>query len=363
MSSNPKLIINLNKIYSNSQTIVTMCKNSGIDVIGVTKGVSGDNLIAQAIMAGGVKGLADSRIENIVRMREAGIVANFMLLRSPMLSEVELVVNYCDISLNTEIDVLEELSILSLKKGIRHNVLLMIDVGELREGILPSDIFRIGNYIKILQGIRVAGIGTNLTCLNGVMPTRENMSLLMDTGNELEKILEYKMEYISGGNSSSLCLMEGGIIPQGINQFRVGESILLGHYVPEQDPIPDTYQDAFQLETELIELKEKPSLPMGVIGENAFGEYTNEKEQRLHYRGIVAIGRQDVPPAGLIPLNHGVSVIGATSDHTIIDIGDDKGPYQVGSKIVFGLTYPGLLSASTSPYVTKEYIRIKDGEN
>lgn len=362
MSSNPKLVIDLNKIFSNSQTIVKMCRNAGIDVIGVTKAVSGDNLIAQAMMAGGVKGIADSRIENIVRMREAGIVACFMLLRSPMLSEVEQVVNYCDISLNTEIEVLEELSALSLKKGVTHNVLLMIDVGELREGILPADIFHVGNNVKKLQGIRVAGIGTNLTCFSGVIPTKENMCLLMDTGKELEKILGHKMECISGGNSSGLCLLKSGIIPQGINQFRVGDSILLGHYVPEQVPIPETYQDAFKLETELIELKEKPSLPMGMIGENAFGEYPDERELRLHYRGIVAIGRQDVPPDGIIPLDREVKVIGATSDHTIIDIGDEKGPYQVGSKLVFGLTYPGLLAASTSPYVNKEYIKIKGDE-
>lgn len=363
MNTSPKLVIDLNKILSNSRTIVNRCNQAGISVAGVTKAVCGDPFIARNLLTGGVRHIADSRIENIIRMREAGINTVFMLLRSPMLSELEQVIDYCDISLNTEIEVLEELSVLSLRRGMQHNVLLMIDVGELREGILPAEIFTAGDRLKRLRGIRVAGIGTNLTCLNGVIPTGENMSLFLKTGKELEKILGYRMGLISGGNSSSLSLMETGSIPNGINQLRIGESILLGHYVPELIQIPDTYQDAFRLETELIEVKEKPSLPRGIAEDNTFEEYPEDRKLKLHYRGIIAIGKQDVPADGLIPLDSRVSIIGATSDHTIIDLGEHKSIYEVGSKVYFGLTYSGLLAATTSPYVYKDYLHIQDGEN
>ncbi|MFZ7102024.1 MAG: alanine/ornithine racemase family PLP-dependent enzyme [Peptococcaceae bacterium] len=355
--NNPSLQIDLAKITKNAETIVSLCSQAGITVTGVTKAVCGDPRIALAMLKGGIKALADARIENIIKMREAGLQAKFMLLRSPMLSEIEQVVKFCDFSLNSEPKVLKGLSQAAQKYDTVHNVILMIDVGEIREGILPISIFKVGREIKNLAGIQVVGVGTNLTCYSGVLPTKENMNLLIKTGQELEQILGCPLQIYSGGNSSNLELLEKGIHPPRINQFRIGESILLGHYLARSTPIKGTYQDAFVLAAELIELKEKPSLPYGKLGANLFDEHPAERQLRLHFRGIAAIGRQDVPPDGIIPLESGIplKVIGATSDHTVLDFGNLIDGFGVGSQIRFKINYPALLALMTSPYIHKKY--------
>ncbi|PKM80065.1 MAG: alanine racemase [Firmicutes bacterium HGW-Firmicutes-14] len=368
MTVNPRLLIDPNKVSVNTQTIVEMCAKHGIEVIGVTKAVCGDPRVALAMLKGGVRGLADARIQNIKRLRSAGIKAPVMLLRSPMLSEIEDVVIYSDVSLNSEPEVLGRLSECALEQGAEHPVILMIDVGEIREGILPANIFRVGEFVRGLKGIRVVGIGTNLACYSGVKPTRENMNLLLATGKELQEILGYRLKVYSGGNSSGLKLIQSGSLPAGINQFRIGESILLGRYIFDSSPIKGTHQDAFTFIAELIELKEKPSQPLGEMGSNTFGDRPEQEKLQIHFRGIAAFGRQDVPPEAVYPVNWlngnntekrkwpGIKVIGATSDHTMLDFGASAGDFGVGSELEFGLEYPGLLAVMTSDYVNKEYV-------
>lgn len=302
MSENPRITIDLTKLTFNTRAIVNKCEARGVKVLGVTKAVCGDPRVGLAMLKGGVAGLADARIQNIKRLSNAGIKVPLVLLRSPMVSEIDEVIVNCSISLNSEPEVLAELSKAALDRNTVHQVILMIDVGEIREGILPANIFRVGKLIKGLKGVRVIGVGTNLSCYSGVRPTPEHMGLLLATGCELEKVLGYKMTVVSGGNSSGLELIEAGLLPEGINQFRIGESILLGRYIGTGEPIKGTSQDAFVLAAEMIELKEKPSVPAGELGNNVFGEPIENEKFRIHFRGIAAIGRQDVPPWVPVPL-------------------------------------------------------------
>ena len=360
MTKNPGIMIDLKKITENTRTIVEMCAPFGISVIGVTKAVCGDPKVGKAMLQGGAAALADARIQNIKRLRKARFREPIMLLRSPMISEIEDVVKYCSMSLNSEPEVLARLSECALDYGTCHEVVIMIDVGEIREGIVPADIFKVAEQIKSFRGIKVIGVGTNLACYSGVRPTKENMSLLLETGRELERILGNRLKFISGGNSSGLEMINSCLVPPGINQFRIGESILLGRYISNGEPIGETHQDAFTLTAELIEMKEKPSVPMGEIGKNVFGVNPENNKLQIHYRGIAALGRQDVPPDSIFPLSPDkkihIKIIGATSDHTVMDFGDKTRTFGVGSEVRFHLNYPGLLAAMTSLYINKKYM-------
>ena len=97
----PRLEINLEKIAHNAKKLVELYGSKGISVIGVTKVVCGDPNIAEALVKSGINILADSRIENIIKMRNAGVHAQFLLLRTPCISQTESVVKYADISLNS----------------------------------------------------------------------------------------------------------------------------------------------------------------------------------------------------------------------------------------------------------------------
>ena len=69
-------------------------------------------------------------------------------------------------------------------------------------------------------------------------------------------------------------------------------------------------------------------------------------------RGILAVGRQDTDEARLTPLDPGVRVLGASSDHLLVDL-TRAGQYTVGDTLGFTPGYGALLRAYTSPYVRR----------
>ncbi len=351
----PLFRINLDKITNNARAIVNLCGKYGIEVSGVVKSACGSPEIAHAMLAGGLRQLGDSRIANFERLRANGINAEFIMLRIPMLSQCAKIVSLCEFSLNSEMPVITALGREALKIKRLHKIILMIDVGDLREGVLPEDAPCIAEQISELPGLYLAGIGTNLTCYGGVKPTEENLTLLTDCAVKIEKRLGRKLDIISGGNSSSLSLVMNGKMPQRINHLRIGEAILLGQETLACTPLPGTVQDAFIFDAEIIEAGRKPSAPIGEVVRDAFGRCPDFENRGIRRRAILGAGRQDIVPEGLKPLIPNVKILGASSDHLLVDIDDSSHPINTGDIMSFGVEYSALLSAMTSLYVNKEF--------
>lgn len=350
---NPRLVVDLAKIKHNARVITGMCREAGIGVTGVTKSCCGMPEVARALLAGGVERLADSRPENIRRMREAGVEADFVLLRLPMISQAGEAVALAGLSLHSEPAALRALSAEAVRQDKIHRVMLMVDLGDLREGVLPGDLVSLAEEAACLPGIELAGIGTNFACFGGVIPTREHLESLVRLAREVESSTGERLALISGGNSSSLDLVQRGEIPPGINDLRLGEGILLGRETTRRRPVAGTFQDAFRLVAEVVELKRKPSVPAGEIGQDAFGRYPAFRNRGWRWRAILAVGRQDVDPEGLSPLDEGVEILGASGDHLLADVDNFPGNLSVGSELAFNPNYSALLQAMTSPYVAK----------
>ncbi|MFO7818862.1 MAG: alanine/ornithine racemase family PLP-dependent enzyme [Halanaerobacter sp.] len=350
----PRLEINLSRIKNNAERIVSLTERKGINVWGVTKGVSGDLQVAQAIIDAGVEGLADSRIENLRRL--SSLDTELMLLRSPMLSQIDEVVDYADISLNSELKVIKRLNQSAEVKNKRHRIILMIDLGDRREGVLPNEVLDTIREVKDLSNIILAGLGTNLACFMGILPSKEKMKELGRIKDEVEVKFNLDLDIISGGNSSSLPLLLEDDYESEANQLRIGETILLGKEVPSGDGFPGTVTSTFKLRAEVIELKEKPTSIQGQQGENAFGEKREIVDKGVQQRAILALGKQDIDPRGLIPCQKELIIEGASSDHLIVNITGIKG-IKVGSKLSFRMNYSALLRAMTSPYVDVEYVK------
>lgn len=352
----PRVEISLNKIRHNAKKLITLCNNNGINVAVVTKVFCGIPEIAKVLVESGASILADSRVENLKRMQS--IDAPKLLLRLPMISQAEEVVEFADISLNSELDTIKELSKKAIEKDLLHKIILMIDLGDLREGIFDeNEIFQCIEEILKLEGIKLIGIGTNLTCYGGVIPNQENLYRLVRIKENIENKLGIKLEIVSGGNSSSLYLLEEKEgIPQGINQLRLGESIVLGRETAYGNKIEDTYEDCFRLVVEIIEMKEKPSLPIGDIGMDAFGNKPVFQDRGIRKRAICAIGKQDISIDNIFPEDDNIIILGGSSDHLIIDVTDCLNNYGVGEKVFFRLNYGGILSTLTSEYVKKVLI-------
>ncbi|MBR6205602.1 MAG: alanine/ornithine racemase family PLP-dependent enzyme [Oscillospiraceae bacterium] len=351
------LFVDLRRITENTRRIVEMCAQHEIEVIGVTKGFSAEPNIVSAMLAGGITKLADARLENVLRLRRHGFTQHITLLRIPMLSQAEDVVAACECSLNSEIEVISALSEAALKQGRCHDVILMIDVGDLREGVFPEEAAEMLRTVLPMKGVHVAGIGTNMGCYGGILPTKQNLSLLCEIAEDLEKIAGEPMEVISGGGTSSLMVVAAGEMPEAVNQIRVGEGILLGTDATFARPIPWLNQNTFILRAEIVELKSKPTVPIGERGAPAFAEAPIIEDHGTRLRAIVALGQQDVSPSGVIPSDPAIKILGASSDHMILDIEDCDRTYVVGDMIDLHLNYEGLLLACSSAYIPHMYLR------
>src|SRR6185503_10847252 len=176
----------------------------------------------------GVSAIGDSRIENIEAMRRAGLSAPMVLIRSPMMSQADRVVAHADVSLNTELDVIDRLSVAAGRRGHDHGVVLMVELGDLREGILPGDLESVVRRTRRFPRIVLRGVGTNLACQSGVAPDAGNMAELSALAASLEATFSMTIETVSGGNSANLDWVERGAAVGRVNDLRLGESILLG---------------------------------------------------------------------------------------------------------------------------------------
>ncbi len=350
----PRININLSKIKFNTEAMVRQCHQLNIEVAGVTKLFCGNPQIAEVYIDSGVDLLADSRIENLMKMKDLPLPK--MLLRLPMMSQVSDIIAYSDIGLVSEPVTVQALSDEAQRYGKVYKVILMIDLGDLREGIFHEEEIRqaVDEIIK-MKSISLEGIGTNLTCYGGVKPTWENLIRLKNWKECIEKQTGQPLRVISGGNGSTLSLLPAPGIPAHINQLRLGSSLTMGIGLNDE-PIKGLYQDAFTLEAEIVEIREKPSKPVGEIGLDAFGNQPVFEDKGFRRRAICAIGRQDIHPEHLSPVEHGIIILGASSDHLLLDITETTEDSKVGDMLTFYLTYGGCLSALTSPYVQKYYV-------
>jgi predicted amino acid racemase len=323
----------------------------GISLMGVTKAVLGEPSIAKAMIQGGVKFIADSRIENIQKMKSAGISTQFVLLRT-CLSQAESIVKNADISLNTEIETLKKLSYHAKGQNKIHQVIIMVELGDLREGILPCDLPQLVRKSLSLPHIKIIGIGCNLACYGGIKPDDKNMRELSELVDLIEKEFQIDLEIISGGNSANFEWFKSSQDVGRVNNLRLGESILLGCETVGRKVIPGLHTGAFQLIAEVIESKRKASVPLGEICQDAFGNVPGFLDRGDHQRVIIALGRQDVQVSNL-KSNNKLKMIGSSSDHIILD--GENHNLEVGDEIRFSLDYSGLLATMTSPFVIKQF--------
>ncbi len=353
----PRLVIDLNKIKNNLDKTIEMVKGAGCSLMIVTKGYCADMEIYQMLNESSIDYLADSRIQNLKKYE--GTKKERVLLRLPMQSEADEVVRYSDLSLNSEIETIKKLNKAAENQNKTHKILLMIDLGDLREGIFfkdEEDIYLAVEEILLLKNIELYGLGVNLTCYGAVIPKNENLSILVETAAKIEEKFNIKLQMISGGNSSSVYLIGKKELPEKINNLRVGEAFLLGDETAYSEMLDGFYDDAFVLEAEIIELKEKQTVPVGETGVDAFGNKPVYEDLGVIKRAIIAVGRQDVDPYNLHPIDSKISVLGASSDHLILNVQDSDVEYKTGDIVKFKLSYSSLLRATTSSYVQKIYV-------
>lgn len=360
----PKLIIDLNKLRNNIYQIKKRCDELGIEVAGVIKGCNGLIPCAEQFYRADCRWIASSRLEQLAPLRDAGIQAELMMIRIPMITEAEDVVRICDYSLNSEVRVIRELNNFAGKHDKIHNIILMADCGDLREGFWDKDeMIEAALMIENdMHNLHLAGVGVNVGCYGSVQPTKEKLQELVDIAEAIEDKLGRELEIISGGATSSIMRILDGDMPSRINMLRLGEGVLLSYDLQALYgyDMPYMYTDTFKLRAEVVEVKDKPSHPVGEIGFDAFGHKIEYVDRGIRRRAVLGIGKADYgDPSELMPLLDGIEVLGASSDHTILDIQEmvDSGiSLRVGDIVEFKVNYATMLYLTNSTNVNKVYI-------
>lgn len=350
----PRIEVDLAAIEHNARTLVTRLAPLGITITGVTKATRGSPQVARAMQRGGITRLADSRIENLERLRGAGVTVPLTLLRSPAPAQAARAVLAADVSLVSDIDVARALAGAALAAGRVHGIVLMVELGDLREGIMPGELLDSARQVAALSGAELVGVGTNLACLSGVIPGTEQMRDLSALASLVAGRLGLPHLRVSGGNSANLSWALGRGSVEAVNDLRIGEALLLGVDPLTAVPIDGLRTDAFTIVGAVIESREKPAVPWGTVSGvaaravHASAAVAGERQGRARrIQTIVALGRQDVDPEGLTaPV--GTTVLGASGDHLVLET---AAVVPSGTEMRFGVNYAALLRAMTSPFV------------
>ncbi len=363
----PQLRIDLGKLRENAAYAVDKCAQCGIRVSGVMKGMHAFLPGVRQLQAAGVTSLATSRLNQAAAVKNAGIDLPVMLIRVPMKSDTADVVRYCDYSLNSEVSVLEALNEEAGRQGKVHNVILMADVGDLREGWWDRDeLAKAALHVENdLPHLHLAGTGINVGCYGSVVATPQKLQEFVDITEAVEQKLGRRLEILSGGATTSFIRVLEGSIPDRINNLRIGEGILLARDLPEifHVDVGPMHKDSFILRTEVLEVRDKPSYPVGELGVDAFGRVQHYVDRGIRKRALVAVGKADFggEPQDIIPLEDGIEVIGASSDHAILDVEDLGRELHAGDLIDFRLDYASLVYLTHSKDVRQVCLNDPDG--
>jgi predicted amino acid racemase len=358
----PVLDIDISKLTSNAMQVISRCNEKHIAVAGVIKGFSALPQMAKVMYESGTAQIASSRLRHFREIKEAGIPGPFLLLRIPMFSELESVVALVDYSLQSDIRTLDALQLECEAQNKRHKVIIMVDLGDLREGFWDKEeaVAACVHVEKNLSMIELAGVGTNLGCYGAIQPTPEKMSELLDVAHKVETNIGRKLEIVSGGATSSYSLVHWGTMPKGINHLRIGEGISLAYDLQVDWEIKDMdylYKDVYTLKAQVIEVREKPSYPQGTLCIDAFGNKPTFVDRGFRKRALIAVGRADVSDVEkLMPRAKGIEVLGGSSDHTILDVEDYPGELIPGDILEFDLNYTTQVFLTASSDVKKRFI-------
>ena len=345
------------KLQENYTFLDTIFKERNIQWGVVTKLLCGNIIYLKEIISLGVTEMHDSRVSNLKKIKNLDPNIQTVYIKPPSKRNIASIVQCADVSFNTEIYTIQMLSAEAKKQNKTHGIIIMIEMGDLREGVLGEELLSFYEQVFSLPNIEIRGIGTNLNCLSGVMPTQDKLIQLSLYKQLIEAKFNVEIPWVSGGTSVAVPLMLKNARPMAVNHFRVGEALFFGKDLFTGETIKGMNNDVFKLYAEIIEITEKPNIPTGELGENVAGN-TFEIDENIDFshtslRAILDIGLLDMQPKYLESCNPNLTIIDASSDMMVIDISNSEKTYKVGDLIDFKLQYMGALYLLNSDYIEK----------
>ncbi len=347
------------RLQHNFHFLENLFKDRNIEWGVVTKLLCGNRSYIKEVINLGVREIHDSRISNLKVVKSIDPAIQTVYIKPPAKRSIKNIIKYADVSLNTEYETIKMLSEEAVKQNKKHKILIMIEMGDLREGVVGNQVLDFYGQVFKLPNIKVVGLGTNLNCLHGVMPSHDKLIQLSLYKQLIEAKFNRSIPWVSGGTSVTIPLLLKNMRPEGVNHFRVGEILYFGLNLFTMEKVEGMRDDVFKLHAEIIELYEKPKVPIGELAENPSGDIAEIDEEdfgKQSYRAILDIGLLDMSPEFLIPEDDKIEITGASSDMLVIDLGTTDRNYKVGDLVTFKLRYMGALGLLNSDYIEKKIV-------
>lgn len=362
-----ELVIHTKKIRENIKTLSEFFRKHNREWSLITKVFSGDPEFMERILTDDVleliQSVGDSRLDNLKTLKSVRPDMRTILIRPPVRGEAEEVIKYADISLNTSYDTIISLNEAAKKAGIIHKVIVMIEMGELREGVKRDEVMDFYRSVFNLPNIDIIGIGSNLGCMYGIEPTEDKMLQLALYKEMISEKFNKELKYVSGGTSITLPKVIEGTVPSEVNHFRIGEAAFFGVSPLYNERFLDLHTDTFEMIANIIEVEEKKLAPDGKISEANIGETRDFEEgdrQRSSLKAILDVGLLDVDREGIEPQDAEVKFVGITSDMLVVDVGHDdprlREQYSVGHQVKFASNYMAVARMLISKFIKKRYV-------
>lgn len=353
------LVLYKDRLKHNYTHLDTLFKKNDISWGVVSKLLCGTRIYLEELLNLGIREVLDSRISNLAVIKEINPEVQTVYIKPPARGALESIIKYADVSFNTEYQTIKMLSEEAVRQNRKHKIIIMIEMGDLREGVMRDELVDFYDRTFKLPNISVIGLGTNLSCMNGVLPSEDKLIQLSLYKKIIELSFDRTIPWVSAGTSVTLPLLLRKMLPKGMNHFRIGETLYFGNNLVTGQPVPGMASDVIKLFAEVIEVNRKPMNPSGVLAENTVGEQFEIDEDnfgKTSYRAILDIGLLDISPEFLIADDPEVKVIGASSDMLVLDLKDNKKGIKVGDEIPFSLKYMGALRLLSSDYIEKRVI-------
>ncbi|HHV39924.1 MAG TPA: alanine/ornithine racemase family PLP-dependent enzyme [Bacteroidales bacterium] len=346
------------KLKANFEYLDTLFRKENIQWAVVSKLLCRNKEYIQELLKLDIKQICDSRVTNLKLIKSIRPDVETIYIKPPAKRSIKSVVQYADISMNTQLETLRLLSEEAQRQQKIHKVIIMIELGELREGVMRDDVLDFYDKVFRMHHIEVVGLGANLSCLYGILPNQDKLIQLSLYQQLIEAKFNKKIKYVSGGSSVTIPLLLQGLLPEGINHFRVGETLFCGTDVYHNTTLHNMRTDVFVLFAQIIELIEKPVVPTGEIGTNLEGEtpiFDETLQGKTSCRALIDLGLLDVDRKHLMPADTNITIVGGSSDIFVIDLGDNEKEYKTGDSLEFKLDYMGILRLLNSKYIKKSF--------
>ncbi|MEA2096275.1 MAG: alanine racemase [Candidatus Cloacimonadota bacterium] len=362
-----ELIIHTKKIQNNIKYLSKYFESHNINWSLITKVFSGDKEFLKNILTDDVikniDSIGDSRLTSLKNLKKVNPNMRTIYIKPPAKIYADDIVKYADISLNSSFSTITALNEAAKKADKIHQIIIMIELGELREGVKRTELMSFYERIFQLSNIEVIGIGSNLGCMYGIEPSYDKLLQLSLYEELISAKFNRDLKYISGGSSITLPLIENKTIPKDINHFRVGEAAFFGISPLDNKKFKDLSTDTFEFSANIIELEEKKIVPEGIISDANIGhsaDFNEEHQSKTSIKAILDFGILDVEKDNIEAIDKGLKFVGITSDMCVVDIGTNKTEsgkkkYSIGDKIFYNLNYMAVARLLNSKFISKKF--------